>query len=193
MLQDGKLKSWNEAKGFGFIQSSSLDKDIFLHVSSLRHMPRSPRVGDTIVFQVEAQNNGKLKAYNCSIQGLRPVPIKPKQTYKPSHLSRPTHSKRGFGSIAIGLFIILSILFSYSKYEQIANEKTTHEVVNQSFPESNSLAQSALFQCEGKQHCSQMASCEEAKFYLKNCPSTKIDGDNDGIPCERQHCTSFWD
>lgn len=40
------------------------------------------------------------------------------------------------------------------------------------------------FRCEGKQHCSQMASCTEARFYLKNCPAVKMDGDGDGIPCE---------
>ncbi|MEJ5029051.1 excalibur calcium-binding domain-containing protein [Comamonas sp. MYb69] len=33
-----------------------------------------------------------------------------------------------------------------------------------------------------------MTSCKEAKFFLKNCPDTKMDGDNDGIPCERQLC-----
>jgi hypothetical protein len=33
-----------------------------------------------------------------------------------------------------------------------------------------------------------MTSCEEAKFYLKNCPDAKIDGDDDGIPCEEQWC-----
>lgn len=40
------------------------------------------------------------------------------------------------------------------------------------------------FRCEGKQHCREMTSCDEARFYLRNCPSVKIDGDNDGIPCE---------
>jgi hypothetical protein len=46
------------------------------------------------------------------------------------------------------------------------------------------------FRCEGKQHCSQVASCDEARFYLKNCPNTKMDGDADGIPCESQWCNS---
>ena len=45
------------------------------------------------------------------------------------------------------------------------------------------------FRCEGKTHCSEMASCEEAMFYLRNCAGTKMDGDNDGIPCESQHCS----
>lgn len=44
------------------------------------------------------------------------------------------------------------------------------------------------FTCDGRLHCSQMRSCEEATFFMKNCPGTKMDGDHDGIPCERQWC-----
>jgi hypothetical protein len=46
----------------------------------------------------------------------------------------------------------------------------------------------AAYKCDGRVHCSQMTSCAEAKFFLKNCPGTKMDGDNDGIPCESQWC-----
>ena len=56
---------------------------------------------------------------------------------------------------------------------------------------SESMSQSRpapRFACQGKQYCSQMTSCEEATFYLKNCPNVKIDGDGDGIPCEEQWC-----
>ena len=45
------------------------------------------------------------------------------------------------------------------------------------------------YECDGRQYCSQMESCEEALFFLENCPNPKMDGNNDGIPCERQHCT----
>ena len=45
------------------------------------------------------------------------------------------------------------------------------------------------FECDGRQYCSQMTSCEEAKFFLENCPNPKMDGNNDGVPCERQWCT----
>ena len=44
------------------------------------------------------------------------------------------------------------------------------------------------FSCDGRQHCSQMRSCEEATFFIRNCPNTKMDGDNDGVPCESQWC-----
>jgi hypothetical protein len=50
---------------------------------------------------------------------------------------------------------------------------------------ANSLVQPAeKFVCDGRQHCGQMRSRAEAEFFLRNCPNTKMDGDNDGIPCE---------
>jgi predicted negative regulator of RcsB-dependent stress response len=40
------------------------------------------------------------------------------------------------------------------------------------------------FSCDGRQHCSQMSLRAEAEYFIKSCPNTKMDGDNDGIPCE---------
>jgi hypothetical protein len=42
--------------------------------------------------------------------------------------------------------------------------------------------------CDGRTHCSQMRSCAEAKYFLAHCPNTKMDGDDDGVPCESQWC-----
>ena len=47
---------------------------------------------------------------------------------------------------------------------------------------------SAPFKCDGRKYCSQMTSCAEAKNFLQNCPGMKMDGDNDGVPCESQWC-----
>lgn len=44
------------------------------------------------------------------------------------------------------------------------------------------------FVCDGRVYCSQMTSCEEATFFINNCPDTKMDGNNDGVPCEKQWC-----
>ena len=55
---------------------------------------------------------------------------------------------------------------------------------------SNSEAVSPKFTCDGRTMCSQMTSCEEATYFLKNCPGTKMDGDGNGVPCERQFCRS---
>lgn len=42
----------------------------------------------------------------------------------------------------------------------------------------------AKFACDGRQHCSQMRSREEAQFFLTHCPDPKMDGDGDGEACE---------
>jgi hypothetical protein len=46
----------------------------------------------------------------------------------------------------------------------------------------------ASFACDGRTYCSQMRSCEEATYFLQHCPNVKMDGNNDGIPCEKQWC-----
>jgi len=47
---------------------------------------------------------------------------------------------------------------------------------------------STRFKCDRRQYCSQMTSCAEAKYFLANCRDPKMDGNGDGIPCERQWC-----
>lgn len=54
--------------------------------------------------------------------------------------------------------------------------------------DSGLSANTSQFKCDGRTHCSQMTSCEEATFFIRNCPDTKMDGNNDGVPCERQWC-----
>lgn len=46
--------------------------------------------------------------------------------------------------------------------------------------------QEPTFVCDGRTHCSQMRSEEEAIFFINNCPNTRMDGNHDGEPCERQ-------
>ncbi|MBZ4195016.1 MAG: excalibur calcium-binding domain-containing protein [Candidatus Contendobacter sp.] len=47
---------------------------------------------------------------------------------------------------------------------------------------SKENSRASSFRCDGR------TSCEEATFFLKNCSNVKMDGNNDGIPCEKQWC-----
>jgi hypothetical protein len=44
------------------------------------------------------------------------------------------------------------------------------------------------FSCDGRIYCSQMRSCAEATFFLRNCPGTAMDANQTGIPCKLQWC-----
>ena len=43
------------------------------------------------------------------------------------------------------------------------------------------------YSCDGRTWCSQMHSCEEATYFSHHCSST-MDGNGDGVPCEKQWC-----
>jgi endonuclease YncB( thermonuclease family) len=47
----------------------------------------------------------------------------------------------------------------------------------------------APYRCDGRTRCTQMRSCAEATWFLKNCPGVEMDGDRDGVPCETQWCS----
>ena len=38
--------------------------------------------------------------------------------------------------------------------------------------------------CGAKRTCKEMTSCEEARFYLTECGLSRLDRDQDGVPCE---------
>ena len=48
----GKLIHWNNEKGYGFIRSHKDENDIFLHVKSLPHYQRSPKIIDVLTYWV---------------------------------------------------------------------------------------------------------------------------------------------
>jgi endonuclease YncB( thermonuclease family) len=43
----------------------------------------------------------------------------------------------------------------------------------------------APIRCGAKRYCREMTSCDEARFYLRQCGLRSIDGDGDGRPCEK--------
>ena len=77
-------------------------------------------------------------------------------------------------------------------YVDLEASSTSSSVANPAVTSQLVLtAQSAVapsFACDGRQHCSQMTSCAEATYFIQHCPNTKMDGNNDGIPCEKQWC-----
>jgi hypothetical protein len=50
------------------------------------------------------------------------------------------------------------------------------------------IANVQVFECDGRTQCVDMTSCDEATYFLDNCPNVKMDGDGDGVPCESQWC-----
>lgn len=106
--------------------------------------------------------NGKQNAKLISLIGVNPKP----------------RDKPSLGSKLVSL--LFTLIIGFAIYSFVVKPRL--------FPAYENMG----FICEGKTHCSQMTSCNEAKYYLANCPNVLIDGDHDGEPCERQFCNNSW-
>jgi hypothetical protein len=84
--------------------------------------------------------------------------------------------------------ILLILIVSAGWYGYNQYERRTHVRLEAATPAAAQSVPEGRFKCDGRTYCSQMTSCAEAKYFLQNCPGTKMDGNNDGVPCEKQWC-----
>lgn len=183
MRFEGTIKSWDEAKGFGFLASKGGGQDIFVHVSALPRGTGTPGLGQAFTFEVELNREGKKRATKVEHAGSRPRPQR--QARSGGHEGRsPLGTVLGMVLVvAIGVAVYGKVSGQFARYGAAAEQASAKaEEAPANLPVS--------FRCDGRTYCSQMTSCMEAKYFLKNCPGVKMDGNNDGIPCETQWCTS---
>lgn len=187
MRFNGKLEKWNDDRGFGFIAPLQGGEAVFVHVSAFARDGRRPKLGEPLTFEVEAGTDGRKRAVNVQRPGHRPP--------APADLRRrePGEPRRGSGlpvqRIVSALILLALGGYAYTQFASSGSRAMPAPpdtaVSVQALTPS---APAASFRCDGRTHCSQMTSCAEAEFFLRTCPGTKMDGDNDGIPCESQWC-----
>ncbi|MCU7553768.1 cold shock and DUF1294 domain-containing protein, partial [Alteromonas sp. ASW11-19] len=64
MKYQGKLHTWNDEKGYGFVAPNGGGKTAFVHIKAFKRPPRRPVEGDIIVYEPQPQATGKLTATN---------------------------------------------------------------------------------------------------------------------------------
>ena len=99
-MPKGSIKSWRRDRGFGFINVDGQDDDVFVHISELRDLGRPPRIGDEINFSIETQENGKIRAVNCTVKDNNT------DTSKAKNIATIQNNK----AIAIGIAAVVIVL-----------------------------------------------------------------------------------
>jgi cold shock CspA family protein len=176
----GKLTTWKSERGFGFIRPDGGGKDVFVHIRDFGNISRDPKVGDSIRFSPMKDASGKLRAADVNIEGVTRTPS---TTPKQNKINRGKKSSSTIGWV-FGTLLFAGFIIFENAWDSM-NEPTPSNTL----PVPKALsAKGKQFRCAGKHYCSQMRSCDEARFYLQSCPDPKMDGDGDGIPCEKQWC-----
>lgn len=66
-MEEGSIRLWNVARGFGFIQTDS-SRNVFVHFSEIKNRtPEAIRLGDLIEFHLGGDKEGRLLAKNARI------------------------------------------------------------------------------------------------------------------------------
>lgn len=63
----GKISSWNDERGFGFITPDNGGERVFLHVKALRHRGRRPEASDAVTYALGADQRGRPRAERVAV------------------------------------------------------------------------------------------------------------------------------
>ncbi|MFC3531063.1 cold shock domain-containing protein [Vogesella facilis] len=179
MAYYGTITRWLDDKGYGFIQRQDTKEEVFFHISDCPATGIRPQLGWLVSFELKNGRDGKAAA--CRIQGKGFGASRPE---RPSR--QQARQKTSASSMLLAVALIAGLgYFGYQRYHARATVAEADAILSQ---QTSPLAadSSPQFSCDGRQHCSQMRSKEEALYFLQHCPDTKMDGDRDGDPCEDQ-------
>lgn len=63
-VEIGKISSWNDEKGFGFITPNSGGKSIFIHINDYSKRHHRPMHGLSVIYSLSKDTKGRLRATN---------------------------------------------------------------------------------------------------------------------------------
>ena len=199
MRHDGRLTQWDDARGFGFIEPSQGGDPVFVHIKAFARADRDaaarPRIGDRLNFEILVGEGGRKQARHVvrsdavGRPSARPTAA-PARAAPRARAAGAGTGRRAAALVSLALVGLIGWQL-YPRWAALGPGRTTAPVpLAQPAAESTAPPAATNFRCEGRTHCSQMTSCAEATFFLRNCPNTKMDGNRDGVPCEQQWCSS---
>lgn len=77
MTTKGRITSWNDEKGYGFISPPAGGNRTFVHIKAFANRARRPSVGDVVTYSVSTDAHGRPCAKEAAIAGV-PRTAKPK-------------------------------------------------------------------------------------------------------------------
>jgi uncharacterized membrane protein YsdA (DUF1294 family)/cold shock CspA family protein len=82
MRTKGKITSWNDEKGFGFITPFDGEKRVFVHIKAFSNRNRRPEVNHVVTYDLAADKQGRPCAVMATLAGDR-LPQDTERTYGP--------------------------------------------------------------------------------------------------------------
>lgn len=194
MPLSGTLRTWNDDRGFGFIAPTGGGREIFVHISAFPRDGSRPTVGERLSYETAPGKDGYPQAVKVMRHALGEQNSYPMRRASPSSLRTSGGESRPLTGLIVVLILLGVVASGYAAYRRASTPPSSEPLTlaeHQLAPIVRSKESADNFRCDGRTHCSQMTSCDEARYFLKNCPGPQMDGDHDGEPCEREWCSGF--
>ena len=68
----GKITTWNDEKGFGFITPSAGGKQVFIHISAFSNRNRRPEINQLVTYISSTDKQGRPRAEKATLTGDKP-------------------------------------------------------------------------------------------------------------------------
>lgn len=69
MRSKGKIATWKDDKGFGFIAPNDGGSQVFIHIKAFSNRNRRPEVGDVVTYAVTKDQQGRTRAASATYAG----------------------------------------------------------------------------------------------------------------------------
>ena len=103
MRFDGTIKSWNDDRGFGFIEPDQGGQDIFVHIKAFQGLRERPQIQQRVSFQIELGPQGKKRAVNAEVVRPKPALVAQRRHHSPTQWGTAT-------LFAIPAFVVVLLL-----------------------------------------------------------------------------------
>lgn len=94
----GRISSWKDEQGFGFIARNGGGPSVFVHVKSFTDRSIRPTEGDMVTYELSANDKGQPRAERVAFAGGRAVPVR-----------ESSGPRSGSPLIAFAFFAVLAI------------------------------------------------------------------------------------
>lgn len=117
MRFSGSLKSWNDERGFGFIEAAQGGDQVFVHVKMFPAGTGRPSVGQVLTFEIETGQDGKKKAravqYPLRARQVRRGSVEVSASWTPMRILAIPMFAAVYVAVVIRWGVSLPILFTY--------------------------------------------------------------------------------
>ena len=77
MRYQGRITTWKDHKGFGFVTPNGGGEQVFVHISSFSNRQRRPEGNEIVTYELWVDAKGRAQANTVAFVGERPTPSAP--------------------------------------------------------------------------------------------------------------------